>query len=111
MTDAEDDEIVSRYLQALEAARAAPGGFLDPDRAAPALAGADMVAGDDQEGLQAQLAESVPGSAGHVGKLEDEFVRVAARYSARRGMTYESWRKAGVDTSVLLRAHIDRPAG
>ena len=111
MTEAEDDEVVSQYLQALEAARAAPGGFLDPDQAAPALAGAEMVAGDDQEQLQAQLAESVPGSAGHVRKLEDEFVRVAARYSARHGTTYDAWRKAGVDTSVLARAQIDRPAG
>ncbi len=109
MTEAEDDEIVSQYLQALEASRAAPGGFLDPDRAAAALAGADMVAGDDQEELQAQLAESVPGSAGHVQKLEEEFVRVAARYSARHGMTYERWRKAGVDTAVLARARIDGP--
>ncbi len=111
MTTVDDDEVVSQYLQALEAARAAPGGFLDPDRAAPALAGAEMVAGDDQQGLEAQLAESVPGSQAHVRKWEEEFVRVAAGYSERRGMTYERWRQTGVDAGVLARAGIKAPTG
>ena len=87
MTAVDDDDVVSQYLQALEAARAAPEGFLDPDKAAPALAGAEMVAGEDQEGLEAQLAESVPGSQAQIRKLEAEFVQVAARYTERHGMT------------------------
>ncbi len=106
----EDDEVVSQYLQAIEAARAAPEGFLDPDRAASALAHAEMVAGDDQEGLEAQLAGSVPGSEGHLRRLEDDFVRVAAAYGERHGMRYEHWRQTGVQPDVLARAGIEGPA-
>ncbi|MDQ4071161.1 MAG: hypothetical protein M3203_17075 [Actinomycetota bacterium] len=105
----DDEQIVAQYLQAIEASRAAPEGFLDPDKAAPRLAGGEMVAGEDQEGLETVLAESVPGSQAQIRKLEEEFVRVAARYSARRGMTYESWRQAGVDGDVLTRAGIEAP--
>lgn len=104
-----DDEVVSQYLQAIEAARAAPEGFLEPDKAASALAGAEMVAGDDQDGLEAQLAGSVPGSQGHLRKLEDDFVRVAAGYGERHGMSYEHWRQTGVEPDVLARAGIEAP--
>ncbi len=105
-----DDEVVSQYLQAVEAARAAPDGFLDPDKSAAALAGGEMVAGDDREGLEAQLAGSVPGSRGHLRRLEEDFVRVAAGYGERHGMTYESWRQTGVDADVLARAGIEAPS-
>ena len=111
MTTADDDEIVSQYVQALEAARAAPDGFLDPDSAAPALARGEMGAGGDQEGLETQLAESVPGSQAHIRKLEEQFVKVAADYSARHGVTYESWRNTGVDAGVLARAGIEATTG
>ncbi len=107
----DDDEAVRRYLQALDAARAAPGDFLDPDTTAPALAGAEMAAGDDREGLELHLGESVPGSGANVARLEEDFVRVAAGYAQRHGMTYESWRQAGVEPAVLARAGIDPPTG
>ena len=105
-----DDEAVAQYLQAIEAARAAPEGFLDPDRAAATLASGEMVAGDDREGLEARLAGSVPGSEGHLRRLEDDFVRVAAAYGERHGMTYERWRQTGVEPDVLARAGIEAPA-
>jgi hypothetical protein len=106
-----DDEAVSQYLQAIEAARAAPEGFLDPDKAASALARAEMMAGgENQEDLEAQLAGSVPGSEGHLRKLEDDFVRVAAGYGERHGMSYEHWRQTGVEPDVLARAGIEGPA-
>ena len=98
------------YLGALEAARAAPEGFLDPDKAAQGLAGADMVAGEDAEDLETQLAEATPGSRANVEKLESGFVRAAAGYAERHGMTYEAWRQAGVDAEVLARAGIHVPA-
>ena len=105
----DDEQIVAQYLQAIEAARTAPEGFLNPDKAAPALAGGEMVAGEDREGLETVLAESVPGSQPQIRKLEKDFVRVAAGYSARHGMTYERWRQAGVDADVLTRAGIEAP--
>lgn len=100
------DDAVPRYLQAIEAARAAPGGFLDPDAPAPALAGSEMVAGEDREGLEVQLAKSVPGSRANLRSLEDDFVRAAAGYARRHGTSYESWRQAGIEPEVLARAGI-----
>jgi hypothetical protein len=105
----DEDQAVFAYLGAIESARAAPEGFLDPDKAAPGLAGAEMVTGEDREGLEAQLAEATPGSQANVRKLEGGFVRAAAGYAARHGMTYESWRQAGVDPEVLAQAGIRGP--
>jgi len=108
---ADQDRAVLAYLQALEAGRAGSGMLPGPDDAGPALAGADMVAGDDQEGLAAQLAESTPGSRAQADSLEDVFVRAAPGYARRHVITYEGWRPAGVAADVLARAGIDPPGG
>ena len=44
-------------------------------------------------------------------ELEDEFVKAAADYSRRKGITYAAWREAGIDPAVLRRAGIRRGAG
>ena len=106
---ADDDQAVFAYLGAIESARAAPEGFLDPDKAAQGLAGAEMVTGEDREGLEAQLAEATPGSHANVRKFESGFVRAAAGFAERHSMTYESWLKAGVEPEVLARAGIHGP--
>jgi uncharacterized protein YicC (UPF0701 family) len=41
-------------------------------------------------------------------KLEDDFVKVAGKYSARRGISYAAWREVGVDAAVLKKAGISR---
>ena len=41
-------------------------------------------------------------------RLEAEFVVVAADSGARRGISYEAWREAGVAAAVLKRAGIRR---
>lgn len=40
--------------------------------------------------------------------LEAEFVKVAAEYSDRKGITYSAWREAGVPAAVLKQAGIKR---
>jgi hypothetical protein len=40
--------------------------------------------------------------------LEAEFVRAAAAYSARKGISYAAWRALGVEPGVLKRAGIGR---
>lgn len=40
--------------------------------------------------------------------LEDQFVQVAAPYSARKGITFSAWREVGVPTPVLNRAGIGK---
>lgn len=40
--------------------------------------------------------------------LEDAFVKVAQRYSERKGISYATWREAGVPARVLSKAGISR---
>ncbi len=40
--------------------------------------------------------------------LEDDFVKVAADYGERRGISYAAWREMGVPADVLRRAGISR---
>ena len=42
--------------------------------------------------------------------IEGAFVKVAASYSERQGISYASWRDVGVPASVLKRAGISRSA-
>jgi hypothetical protein len=42
--------------------------------------------------------------------LEEEFVKAAAEYGRRKGISYQAWREAGVDPAVLRRAGISRSA-
>ncbi len=41
-------------------------------------------------------------------ELENEFVRAAADYSQRKGISYAAWRELGVEASVLKRAGVSR---
>src|SRR4051794_2995778 len=43
-----------------------------------------------------------------VSALEDGFVEIAASYSERQGIGYQSWREVGVPAAVLARAGISR---
>jgi hypothetical protein len=40
--------------------------------------------------------------------LEEEFVKAAAAYSGRKGISYAAWRELGVEAAVLKRAGISR---
>lgn len=46
----------------------------------------------------------------HLSELEEAFVAAARPYGERKGITYEAWRQAGVEASVLKRAGIKRGA-
>lgn len=39
-------------------------------------------------------------------ELEEAFIEYAARYSERKGISYETWREAGVSAEILERAGI-----
>lgn len=43
-----------------------------------------------------------------LGSLEESFVKVAASYSSRQGISYAAWREVGVPPSVLKRAGLTR---
>ena len=42
--------------------------------------------------------------------IEDAFVKVAASYSRRQGISYAAWREVGVPAAVLKRAGVSRSA-
>jgi hypothetical protein len=43
--------------------------------------------------------------------LEKQFVKVAKSYGARKGISYSTWRSAGVSAAVLQKANIARSRG
>jgi hypothetical protein len=43
--------------------------------------------------------------------LEKQFIKVAKAYSERKGITYSTWRAAGVSAAVLAKAEIPRARG
>ena len=110
--DEPNDNPVVLYLAALEARRASPPDFPQPDGLAGNLSSAEMVEpAEDAETLHDQLSAHTPGSVENLERLEDGFVAAAADYGRRHGMGYEAWVRAGVDPAVLRRAGIEPQAG
>ncbi len=100
-----NDDAVLQYLAAIEAGRAAPPDFPEPDRIASDLGAGDMMKPED-EGVGRQLREYAPGTAANVERLEEGFVAGAKDYGRRNGIRYNGWIEAGVDPAVLDRAGI-----
>ena len=106
-TPATGDERVLAYLAAIEARRSAPDTLPHPDEISAALAGGEMVHGDENAGeLTDQLAAFTPGAEKSIERLEDGFVAEAADYARRHHVSYRGWIEAGVDPAVLERAGI-----
>ena len=59
----------------------------------------------DIEGRIAALAES---ATDNLAELEEAFVKAAKTYSESKGISYSSWRAAGVPAELLKRAGITR---
>jgi hypothetical protein len=62
----------------------------------------------ERKDLQSRLANATP--AVDITALEEAFVKGAAEYGNRKGISYESWREVGVPAEVLRRAGISRGA-
>ena len=111
---------VRRYLEALEAHKPKRGRKRTPEsivrrlgvieerlESADALTRLQLV--QERMDLQIELATKSEGV--DLTALEDEFVRAAGDYGARKGISYRAWREAGVDAAVLTRAGIRRSGG
>jgi hypothetical protein len=116
----EQGRAVRRYLEALEAHRPKRGRKRTPESVQRQLgeiekkletAGAferlDLL--QTRRDLQAELATK--GETVDLTSLEDEFVGAASAYGQRKGISYATWREAGVDPAVLRKAGIRRGAG
>ncbi len=108
---------VRRYLEALERHRPKRGRKRTRESVVRSLARieAELAEADPLKRLQliqerldlnAELATFDNGV--DLSGLEDEFVRSAAAYSGRKGISYAAWRELGVEPAVLKRAGISR---
>jgi hypothetical protein len=113
----EQGRIVRRYLEALERNRPKRGRRRTPESIKRQLqlveeriATADPLTrlhlAQERRDLQRELAGK--NSADDMAALEEEFIKVAAEYGRRKGISYASWREAGVSAAVLRRAGISR---
>ena len=114
----EQGRIVRRYLEALELHRPRRGRKRTAESIERRLAAIQerLVNADplnrlqlsqEQMDLEAELA-SMGESGVDMAGLEEAFVDVAADYAARKGISYEAWRAAGVSPATLRRAGISR---
>lgn len=107
------------YLEALEAHRPKRGRkrttetvekqLADVERKIPEadpLARLQLV--QERINLQAELANKA--ETVDLAAVEADFVKAAADYGRRKGISYAAWREAGVDPAVLKQAGIARSA-
>jgi hypothetical protein len=113
----EQGRAVRRYLEALEAHKPRRGRKRSPESMKKRLAGveAEIASADPlkrlhlvQERLDLQTALEASQSNVDVAQLEKAFVKAAAPYSERKGISYSAWRELGVPTAVLDKAGIVR---
>jgi uncharacterized protein YicC (UPF0701 family) len=108
---------VRRYLEALEANKPRRGRKRSPDSLKKRLtaieaeiAGADPLKKVHLVQERADLQEALDASESNVDvdQLEKDFIKSAAPYSERKGITYSTWREVGVSAAVLDKAGITR---
>ena len=72
---------------------------------------ARLFAAQQARDLRARIDALGKTAAADIKKLEADFVRVAKRFSERRGIGYGAWRDAGVPAQTLQRAGVKRTRG
>ena len=113
----EQGRAVRRYLEALEANKPRRGRKRSPeslkkrlDAIESEIASADPLKRVHLVQERADLQDALDATASNVdiGQLEKAFVKAAAPYSERKGITYATWREVGVPAAVLEKAGISR---
>lgn len=116
----EQGRAVRRYLEALEAHKPKRGRKRTPESIdrrlgviEAELPDADPLTRLHLEQEKANLQQELTSSQGSVDleSLEEAFVEAAKPYGERKGIAYTTWRKLGVDASVLRTSGIRRGGG
>lgn len=119
-TGREEGRAVRRYLEALEANKPKRGRKRTPesmkkrlDKIQTELDGADPLTRLQlvQERMDLEREIDLAGAPVDLGELEAAFVKAAAGYSERKGISYAAWRELGVEPATLKAAGIRRAAG
>jgi hypothetical protein len=110
---------VRRYLEALDANKPRRGRKRSPDSLKKRLVAieSEIATADPlkrvhlvQERADLQDALDASESKVDLAQLEKDFVKAAAPYSERKGISYATWREVGVPVAVLDKAGIGRGA-
>jgi hypothetical protein len=111
---------VRRYLEALESSRPKRGRKRTPasiDRKLATIE-AQLETADPltrlhllQQKKDLQDERTKTGDVQDLSDLEKQFVKVAKDYGERKGISYGTWRTAGVSASVLQKAGVSRARG
>lgn len=116
----EQGRAIRRYLEGLEANRPKRGRKRTPESVRRQLAAVEERLADadaltrlhlvqEREDLQQELARQNPAT--DLSALREDFIKSAHEYSERKGISYSTWREAGVDASTLRDAGISRTRG
>jgi len=116
----EEGLAVRRYLEALESSRPRRGRRRTPSSIQRKLTAIDLELQtaeplsrlhllQEKKDLQDELERT--GDVQDLTGLEKDFVKVARSYGERKGLSYGTWRTAGVSAAVLQRAGIARTRG
>lgn len=116
----EDGRAVRRYLEALDSTKVRRGRPFNVDSARAKLAEIKEALSGDCDALErliltqrhidleAAIARADNGSEANVDDLKAAFIKAAAGYSERKGISYAAWRGAGVPADVLREAGVTR---
>lgn len=113
----EEGVAVRRYLDAVSSTRAKRGRKRTPESIDRKLASVEekLQSADSlsrlhliQERKDLQIERERLAKVTDLSALEEDFVKVAKSYGARKGISYSTWRDAGVSSGVLQRAGIPR---
>jgi len=108
---------VKNYLEALQQNRPRRGRKRTPDSIKKRLAAIDAQFGDVSALQQLQLVQErmdlqreleTMNTKVDLSALETAFVKTAAKYAQRKGISYAAWRELGVSADVLKQAGISR---
>ncbi len=113
----EEGRVVRSYLDALEMAKPRRGRKRTPESIRKRLTAIDsqldtaeplekLHLTQERMDLESEINSAEP--AADLPDLEKAFVKVAASYGDRKGLSYSAWRTVGVSASVLQRAGISR---
>ncbi|MGH9044545.1 MAG: hypothetical protein ACRDVP_06885 [Acidimicrobiales bacterium] len=116
----EEGLAVRRYLEAIESSRPRRGRRRTPASIAKRLTGIDVELAtaepltrlhllQQKKDLSEELKRS--SETEDLALLEKEFVKVAQTYGSRKGISYGTWRTAGVSAAVLQKAGVPRTRG
>lgn len=112
-----EGRVVRDYLGALRNSKGKPGRKRTPDSVSRRLAAIEIELHDAspvrelelvQERMDLQIELESMKAKVDPATLEAGFVKVAAAYSKRKGISYSAWRAVGVEPSVLKKAGIAR---